>query len=67
MAYQEKVDALIEHHRKLAKKLESRSDRKLAKDIEDRFDCPDAHDGLRVQACQKGQIDEAGCSIRRNL
>ena len=38
MAYQERINALIEHHRKLEKKLEDGRDRKLAKGIEDRFE-----------------------------
>ena len=38
MAYQERIDALIEHHRKLADKLIEGRDKKLAKDIEDKFE-----------------------------
>lgn len=38
MAYQERIDALIEHHKKLAEKLEGGRDKKLTKEIEDKFE-----------------------------
>ncbi|MEM0154804.1 MAG: hypothetical protein QW814_03140 [Methanothrix sp.] len=38
MAYQERIDALIEHHRRLAEKLQVGRDRKLTKEIEDKFE-----------------------------
>ena len=38
MAYQERIDALIEHHRKLAEKLGEGREKELAKEIEDKFE-----------------------------
>ena len=38
MTYLERINALIEHHRKLAEKLDAGKHKELAKDVEDRFE-----------------------------
>ena len=38
MAYLKRIDELIEHHRKLAEKLDVGRNKKLAKEIEDKFE-----------------------------